>query len=428
MGDEVFSIRKIKGLEILDSRGNFTLRVCVSTEFVTDCGDAPSGASKGTLEAVELSEGSSPKRVSRAVEIVNNLISQALVGTDVRNQSRIDSTLRELDGTNNFSKIGGNVAIATSIAAAKAAAGALGMEYFEYLGGARRKRIPVPLLNFINGGLHGAGHLDVQEFLMIPIGFKTFREAIVESARVFHLLKKELASRFGKSSVMAGDEGGFSPPLSSTAEALDLLSKAVEEAGLTVGKEILLGLDVAGTNLFDARRGVYRLDKKELSAGELIDYYQNIASTYRIFYIEDPFHEEDFESFSSLQRRLVGTVVVGDDLYVTNIQRLSVGCKLKSTKGVIVKPNQIGTLSDAVDFATAASFCGNLRVISHRSGETEDFFIADLAIGLSSELIKTGAPSRGERTSKYNRILYLEEEYSLEYLGKRLLNLVSSGW
>lgn len=424
MSSEVFSIRGVKGLEVLDSRGNFTLRVCVSTDFVTDCGDAPSGASKGSMEAHELVDDSFPRRVSKAVELVNTLVAQSLVGVDVRSQWRVDALLRGLDGTPNFSKIGGNTAIATSIAVAKTAASALGMEYFEYIGGARRKRIPVPLLNFINGGLHGAGFLDIQEFLVIPLGFSSFRDALIESVKVFQLLKKELASRFGKSAVMAGDEGGFSPPVKSSVDALGLLSKVIESAGFTLGKEFFLGLDVAGSNLFDKRKALYRLDGREFTSGELMDYYRELASTYKLVYLEDPFHEGDFDSFSALQRMLSGTIVVGDDLYVTNQERLLIGCKSKSTRGVIVKPNQVGTLTDAIEFAEMALGCGNLRVVSHRSGDTEDPFIADLAVGVSSEFIKTGAPARGERTSKYNRLLYIEEEYSLEYAGRRVLTMI----
>ncbi len=424
MSSEVFLIRRVKGFEVLDSRGNFTLRVCVSTDFVTDCGDAPSGASKGSLEAYELVDGVFPKRVTKAVELVDTLIAQSLAGVDVRAQSRIDSLLREVDGTSNFSKIGGNTAIATSIAAAKTAASALGMEYFEYVGGARRKRLPVPLLNFINGGLHGAGFLDIQEFLVVPLGLSSFREALVESVKLFQLLKKELVARFGKSAVMAGDEGGFSPPVRFTVDALELLSKTIEQAGFTLGKEFFLGLDVAGSNLFDKQKALYRLDGKELSAGELMDYYRELVSTYKLVYLEDPFHEDDFESFSALQKSLSHTLVVGDDLYVTNLERLLIGCKSGSTRGVIVKPNQIGTLTDAIEFAERALSCGNLRVVSHRSGDTEDSFIADLAVGVSSEFIKTGAPARAERTSKYNRLLYIEEEYSLDYAGRKVLSMI----
>jgi enolase len=210
----------------------------------------------------------------------------------------------------------------------------------------------------------------------------------------------------------------------SSVDALGLLSKVIESAGFTLGKEFFLGLDVAGSNLFDKRKAIYRLDGREFTSGELMDYYRELASTYKLVYLEDPFHEGDFDSFSALQRMLSGTIVVGDDLYVTNQERLLIGCKSKSTRGVIVKPNQVGTLTDAIEFAEMALGCGNLRVVSHRSGDTEDPFIADLAVGVSSEFIKTGAPARGERTSKYNRLLYIEEEYSLEYAGRRVLTMI----
>lgn len=424
MENNVFSIREVKGFEILDSRGNFTIRVCISTELVTDCGDAPSGASKGSHEAVELIDSLFPKRVSKAVEVANTLLSQAMIGLDVRQQNKIDLLLKELDGSSSFSKIGGNTAIATSIAVAKTAASSLGLEYFEYIGGIRKKHIPVPLLNFINGGLHGTGTLDVQEFLVIPIGFRSFKEAMIESLKVFHSLRKELIDKYGKNAVMAGDEGGFAPPTKSTLETLELLSNVIEKTGFSLGEEFFLGLDVAASNLVDKTKSNYIIDSKKYSKEELEDFYSNLTSMYKLLYVEDPYEENDYESFSKLQKKLSKTLIVGDDLYVTNLYRLLHGCELSSTRGVIVKPNQVGTLTDAISFAERAKQCGNLRIISHRSGDTEDAFIADLAVGLSTEFIKTGAPARAERTSKYNRLFLIEELYSLEYIGKSVLNLI----
>jgi len=421
MQSRELEIIRVTGFEVLDSRGNFTIRVCVSTGIASECADAPSGASKGGAEARELHEGEAPKRVHRAVSLVNSLIAQALVGVDAREQAKIDSMLEELDGTEDFSKIGGNTAIATSVAVAKTAAKSLGLEPFQYIGGVKRPLLPAPLMNFINGGLHGAGYLDIQEFLIAPVGFASFKEALVEAVRVYHELKKTLISKFGKSSVMLGDEGGFSPPLRSSEEALEYLVRAVEATGHGVGGEFFLGIDAAASNLYDRRVNGYRLEGRVLSPSELIDYYVELAGKYKLIYIEDPFLESDYDSFASLQSSLGRTAVVGDDLYATRVSRLREGCKRKSTKGVIVKPNQVGTLTRALEFAHLAGECGNIRVVSHRSGDTEDSFIADLAVGVSAHFIKTGAPARGERTSKYNRLLYLESSYGLGFIGSGVL-------
>lgn len=418
---EAFEIRGVRGYEILDSRGRFTVRACVRTKIAIECADAPSGASKSTYEARELiDEGTRVKRVTKAVTTINTIIAQALVGMDVRRQRDIDEILKQLDGTENFSRIGGNAAIAVSIAVAKTAARGIGVEVFEYIGGLRSYTIPVPLFNLINGGLHGAGYLDIQEFLVVPLRFKSFKEALVAGAEIREALGRFLQSRYGRASLLLGDEGGFSPPIREHVEALDILAKRVEELGYTLGGEVYLGLDVAATNIYDSHEGVYKMSGRKYSREELIEAYVDLARMFKLLYIEDPFIEDDLEAFAQLQQKLPTAFISGDDVYATNTRRLRAGCEKRATRAAIVKPNQIGTLTDAIRFAEEARRCGNARVVSHRSGDTEDHFIADFAVGLSSEFVKAGAPSRGERTSKYNRLVQVEEEFGLGYAGTAL--------
>jgi enolase len=416
--DDLFSIRSTEGLEILDSRGNPTLRVIVTTAGgVSASGDAPAGVSKGSREAVEVRD---PDRlggmgVLRAVNNVKDYVNPALRGMDVRDQANIDGLLKELDITPNKSRIGGNVTIATSIAVAKAAAKASGMELFRYLGGVFNT-IPIPLLNVINGGLHGGNKLKVQEFILIPHGFNYFSDSLMAAVEIYKRLKQELISKYGKIYTGLGDEGGFSPPLEKVDDALGLLSKVIEELGYK-GK-VSLGIDPAATDFYDNSKGKYEVDGKFMTSGELIDYYISLASRYDLLYIEDPFQEDDLQSFSELNSKLTRTMVVGDDLYTTNVEYLRKGLSLKTTKGVIVKPNQVGTLTETFQFCREAMDGNNKLVVSHRSGETEDSFTADLAVALSAHYVKTGAPARGERTAKYNRLLEIEKTYHLEYRGK----------
>ncbi|AWR97743.1 phosphopyruvate hydratase [Acidianus sulfidivorans JP7] len=405
-----FAIRKVKAMEIIDSRGNRTIRTFVSTENgITSFGDAPAGASKGSREALELRDNKGS--VKPAVDAVNNYINTALSGLDVRRQKEIDQTMIKLDGTENKSKLGANAMISTSIAIAKTAALGLGMEIFNYLGGGRSHTLPVPLLNILNGGLHAGNSLKIQEFLIIPVKFDRFSEALFASLEVYKTLKNIISERFGKIYTALGDEGGVAPPLSKTEDALDLVYTAVKNSGYE--DKIFLGMDAAASDFYSD--GGYNIDDTKKSPDEMIDYYVKLANEYPIIYLEDPFNENDFERFSILQSKLKNTIVTGDDLYTTNVKYLKKGIEVKATRGVIVKPNQIGTLTETFQFFDLARENSIKTIISHRSGETEDSFIADLAVALNSDFIKTGAPARGERTSKYNRLLEIENNYCLEY-------------
>ena len=414
MNDE-FRIKRIRGYQILDSRGNRTLRVKVETYGgVVDFGDAPAGASKGTREAVELRDKDGG--VNEAVRIVNSVVNDALRDFSVLDQLAIDSTLIKLDGTPNKSRIGGNTTIATSIAVLKTASKSLGLEYFRYIGGPRVRYTPIPLLNILNGGLHAGNNLKIQEFIIIPKEFDSFSEALIAATQIYKTLKNLVAERYGKIFTALGDEGGVSPPLDKTRDALDLVYAAVKNAGYD--GQVYLGMDAAATDFYVD--GFYEIDGKKYTPDEMIDYYVSLANEYPILYLEDPFNENDFDRFSILQTKLKKTIVTGDDLYTTNVEYLKKGIEKKATTGTIVKPNQIGTLSETFDYIELAKKNSIKVVVSHRSGETEDSFVADLAVGVQSDFIKTGAPARGERTSKYNRIIEIEKDYGLEYYGKKL--------
>jgi enolase len=410
-----FRIRKVKGYQILDSRGNRTVRVRVETYGgISDFGDAPAGASKGTREAVELRDKDGG--VTEAVRIINSVINDSLHGFSVLDQLAIDQALIKLDGTPNKSRIGGNTTIATSIAVLKTASKSLGLEYFKYIGGPRVRYVPIPLLNILNGGLHAGNMLKIQEFIIIPKEFDTFSEALIASTSIYKRLKELITERYGKLYTALGDEGGVAPPLEKTRDALDLIYTAVKQTGYD--SQVYLGMDAASSDFF--KDGAYEIDGKKYSPDEMIDYYVSLANEYPILYLEDPFNENDFERFSILQSKLKKTIVTGDDLYTTNVEYLKKGIEKKSTIGTIVKPNQIGTLSETFDYIELAKKNSIKVIVSHRSGETEDSFIADLAVGVQSDFIKTGAPARGERTSKYNRIIEIERDYGLEYYGKKL--------
>jgi enolase len=413
---DAFRIKRIKGYQILDSRGNKTIRVKVETySGISDYGDAPAGASKGTREALELRDQDGG--VSRAVELVNTVINDSLRDFDVRRQLVIDQTLIKMDGTPNKSRIGGNTTIATSIAILKTASKVLGLEYFQYIGGPKVKYIPVPLLNILNGGLHAGNKLKIQEFIIIPKDFDTFSEALTAAAIVYKKLKDLIAERYGKIYTALGDEGGVSPPLEKTKDALDLVYTAIKNSGYE--DKIYMGIDAAASDFFINNH--YEIDSERKSPDEMIDYYVTLANEYPIVYIEDPFNENDFERFSILQSKLKKVIVTGDDLYTTNIDYLKKGIEIRATNGTIVKPNQIGTLSETFEYIEYAKKNSIKIIVSHRSGETEDSFVADLAVGVQSDFIKTGAPARGERTSKYNRLIEIENDYSLEYYGKKLV-------
>ncbi|AWR94953.1 phosphopyruvate hydratase [Acidianus brierleyi] len=409
---DIFEIKKVEGLEIIDSRGNFTVRSFVTTKGgVRDFGDAPAGASKGEREAVELRDKDGGVR--SAVRSINYYINYALAKLDVRDQDKIDRLMIELDGTDNKSRLGANSMISTSIAVAKTAAKAMGIEIFNYIGGFRSHKIPIPLLNILNGGMHAGNELKIQEFLIIPVGFSTFSDAIKASTSIYRTLKNLISEKFGKIYTSLGDEGGVSPPLSKTEEALDLVYTAIKNSGYD--NEILLGMDAASSDFYNSKLNVYEIDGTKKTPDEMIDFYKELCERYPILYLEDPFDENDFERFSRLQSKLSKVIITGDDLYTTNIKYLKKGIEMKSTTGVIVKLNQIGTVTETLDFFDLARENSIKTVISHRSGETEDNFIADLAVGLNSDFIKTGAPARGERTSKYNRLLEIEKEYEFKY-------------
>lgn len=412
-----FSIAKVQGYEIIDSRGNLTVRARVTLESgIRATGDAPSGASKGTREAVELRDKDGS--VKGAVDSIDYYISPALMGLDVREQGKIDRIMIELDGTENKSRLGANATIATSIAVAKTASISMGLEPFMYIGGARTHTLPVPLLNILNGGLHAGNMLKIQEFMIIPVKFDTLKEALIASTKIYKTLKSLVTERYGKIYTALGDEGGISPPLSVTEDALKLVHEAIKRSGME--GRVFMGMDAAASDFYNPEKGVYEIDNVTKSPDEMIEFYVDIASRYPLLYLEDPFEENDFSRYSELQSRIKNVIVTGDDLFTTNVRYLRKGIEMKSARGVIVKANQIGTLTETIQFFDLAKDNSIKTVVSHRSGETEDSFIADLAVGLNSDFIKTGAPSRGERTSKYNRLLEIENEFGLEYLGRRL--------
>ena len=426
-----FVITSVRGYEIIDSRGRPTIRTCVSTKSATGCADAPAGASKGIHEALELRDGEKRIRgygVRKSVFVVENIIAPAIIGMDVRQQEKIDNTIISLDGTKNKQKLGANSTISTSIAVSKAASYSIGLELFEYIGGKKIRYMPVPLLNVINGGAHAGNKLDFQEFMIVPINSDSFSDAIWMSIEVYMSLKELIAQKFGKTNTMLGDEGGFAPPIEDPREALNILERAITSSGYKLGLDFYLALDVAASHFYEPESKAYMLMGRKLTSMELADYYLELVEEYPIKSIEDPFHEEDFESFSYLKEKTKkkGVLIVGDDLYVTNINRLNIGIEKNATSAVIVKPNQIGTLTETISFHEKAIRTGMKTIMSHRSGDTEDNYIADLSVGLQSDFIKTGAPARGERTSKYNRLIMIEKslEGQVIYKGKYSYSII----
>jgi len=414
-------IKNIKSYEVLDSRGNPTLYTVVELEDgTTGSAFVPSGASKGKYEALELRDNDKRylgKGVKKAVENVNNIISKALIGVNAENQRKVDEILIQIDGTENKSKLGANAILSVSLATARAVSNYYKIPLFKYIGGIRSYILPIPLMNVINGGVHADNKLDIQEFMIVPVGAKTFREAIEISAETFYYLKSILKQKGYNTNV--GDEGGFAPNLNETREALDILMEAINKAGYS--NKIKLALDVASNELYE--NGKYRMDGKLLSKDELLKFYENLIKNYPIISIEDPFSEDDFEGWKMITKELSNKVqIVGDDLFTTNVKRIEIGIKENMANAVLIKLNQIGTLTETI-FAVELAFRNNYKcIISHRSGETEDNFISDLAIGLNTGQIKTGSLSRSDRTSKYNRILIIEEEYGGTYAGLLLNN------
>lgn len=408
-----FRISKIKARQILDSRGNPTLECDVWLE--KGCmgrAAVPSGASTGEYEAVELRDGKDEwmgKGVLRAVDNVNQVIGPRLEGMDVLQQVEVDHTMIELDGTENKKKLGANAILGVSLAVAKAAAASLKIPLYRYLGGCEARVLPVPMLNVLNGGKHADNNVDLQEFMIMPIGASSFREGLRWAAETFHQLKK-LIKQKGYSSAV-GDEGGFAPDLSCNREALELIKKAIELAGYQAGKDIALALDPAASSFYQDGRYVLLSERKELNSEEMIDFYQNLIEEFPVVSIEDGLAEDDWEGWKVLTQRLGDKLqLVGDDLFVTNTKRLIQGIKLGIANSILIKPNQIGTLTETIEAARIARENGYTAVISHRSGETEDTTIADLVVGLGTGQIKTGSCSRSDRVAKYNQLLRIEEE------------------
>ena len=413
-------ITDVYAREILDSRGNPTIEVEVlaGDEF---CGRAsvPSGASTGKYEALELrdkEERYGGLGVQQAADHVNARIAPEVIGMNVLDQAAVDQTMIRLDGTKNKSNLGANAMLGVSLATARAAAGALGLPLYSYLGGTNVKKLPVPMMNIMNGGRHADNTIDIQEFMIMPVGAGNFKNGLQRCAEVYHELKQLLKQL--EYSTAVGDEGGFAPDLHNADEVLRLMVKAVEKAGYQPGKEVAIALDVAASELYDKNFKKYVFDgeaKKKgykivRSAEELIDYYEEMIEKYPVVSIEDPLDEDDWEGWKQMTERLGNRIqLVGDDLFVTNIKRLSCGIKLEAANAILVKVNQIGTLSEALDAVEMAQKAGYKAVISHRSGESEDAFIADLAVATGAGQIKTGAPCRSDRNAKYNQLLRIHE-------------------
>jgi enolase len=408
-------IKDVIAREILDSRGNPTIEVdVILVEGVMGRAAVPSGASTGSREALELRDGD-PKRFSgkgvmKAVDHVERVIAPAIIGFEAVNQVFLDETMKALDGTWNKAKLGANATLAVSMAAARAAADSLGMPLYRYLGGANTKILPVPLMNVLNGGAHADNNVDVQEFMIAPLGFDTFSRALRAGVECYHALKAILKSR--KLSTALGDEGGFAPNLTSNEQALEVLVEAIKKAGYKPGKDVALALDVAASEFYEKGSYILEAEKKPKKSGdELIAIYERWCKAYPIVSIEDPMSEGDKAGWSSISKRLGGKVqLVGDDVFVTNSTILAEGIKNGIANSVLIKVNQIGTLTETFDCMQMAHRAGYSCVVSHRSGETEDTLIADLAVATNAGQIKTGAPARGERTAKYNQLLRIEEE------------------
>ena len=414
-------ITEVHAREILDSRGNPTVEVEVTAETettgrkTTARESVPSGASTGRFEAVELRDGDREYfglGTKKVVDHVNTKIREALLGMNVLDQALIDRRMVELDGTDNKGNLGANAILGVSLACAKTAAAALDMPLYRYIGGGNAKRLPVPMMNVINGGVHAKNSLDFQEFMILPISAKSYREALRMGAEVYHFLRQILNEEGYATAV--GDEGGFAPDLADAGEVFRYLGKAVEKAGYTVGKDVVYAMDAAASELYNEETGMYHFPGENgicRDAKEMIALYEDLAKRFPLVSIEDGLQEDDWKGWQSLTGRLGdGMQLVGDDLFVTNPKRIKCGIKLNAGNAVLIKVNQIGTLTEALDAIEMAQCAGYHTVISHRSGETEDAFIADLAVAVNAGQIKTGAPCRAERTAKYNRLLRIEEE------------------
>ncbi len=420
-------ILDIKARQILDSRGNPTVEVDVYLEDgAFGRAAVPSGASTGAYEAVEARDGDKKsyngKGVLKAVNAVNHEIFESLSGMDALDQRNIDLDLIELDGTENKSRLGANAILGVSLAVSRAAADSVELPLWQYLGGVNSHILPTPMMNILNGGAHANNGLDVQEFMIMPIGASCFSESLQMGVEVFHSLKSELTRKGLSTSV--GDEGGFAPAINSSKEALDFISKAIENAGLSLGKDIVFSLDAAASEFY--KDGKYHLlgEKKVLNSEQMINMWHELTSNYPIVSIEDPLNEDDWSGFNQLTTMIGNRVqIVGDDLFVTNAKRLKRGIEEKSANAILIKVNQIGTLTETLNAISLAQKSGFGAIISHRSGETEDYFIADLAVASNAGQIKTGSLSRSDRLAKYNQLLRIEEElgFSSQFAGKTIL-------
>ena len=418
---EFLAIEEVKALEILDSRGNPTVQVEVITEEGTNgVAMVPSGASTGSFEAVELRDGDKSrylgKGVSNAVDNVNNIIAKEIIGMNVFDQVALDKKLIEIDGTENKGKLGANATLGVSLAVAKAAANSLGMGLYRYIGGTNAKTLPIPMMNIMNGGKHADSTLSVQEFMIMPVGAPNFKECVRMCAEVYHNLKKVLKERGLATAV--GDEGGFAPNVKDEREALDTIVEAIEKAGYKPGEDICLALDLAATEMYDEAKKIgkdgyyyfWKIDELK-TVDEMIEFLKDLVRDYPIISIEDGLAEEDWDGWKKLTDEIGDKVqIVGDDLFVTNIKRLQKGIDLKTSNSILIKLNQIGTLTETLDAIELAKRNGYTAVVSHRSGETEDTTIADVAVATNAGQIKTGAPCRTDRVAKYNRLLNIEDE------------------
>ncbi len=417
---EFLKIEDVRAIEILDSRGNPTVQVEVLTEngYVGKA-SVPSGASTGSFEAVELRDGDKTryagKGVEKAVQNVNKKISKQIIGMNVFDQRAIDEEMIRLDDTPNKSNLGANAILGVSLAVAKAASETLGLELYRYIGGIYGTELPVPMMNILNGGKHSDNNISIQEFMIMPVGDITFSERLRRGVEIYHTLKSVLKEK--GYSVGVGDEGGFAPNLDNEEQALDVIIEAIKKAGYEPGKDIMLALDIASTEMFDEakkinKNGYYFWKTKQFKEkDEMIDYIVSLCEKYPIYSIEDGLAEEDWEGWKVLTEKLGNKVqLVGDDLFVTNPKRLRRGIEENVANAILIKPNQIGTLTETLDTIKLAKENGYKTIISHRSGETEDTTIADIAVGVNAGQIKTGAPCRTDRVSKYNRLLYIENE------------------
>ena len=420
MSDLNALIKKIHARWILDSRGNPTIEteIFVNVQDLFARAAVPSGASTGSYEALELRDNTAEfkdKGVKQAIQNVNEKIAPKLLNMNVFDQNSIDKTMLELDSTPNKANLGANAILSVSLAVAKVAALVKKIPLYQYLFelshtiSADKYIIPIPMANIINGGKHAGNNLAIQEFMILPINFETFHKAIQATSEIYHSLKELLKTKYGKTAINVGDEGGFAPNINTSQEAFEILLSAVENANYTPKTDIIFAIDAAANEFYT--NGIYQIDGKELKPGQLIDYYQNLVKSYPIGSIEDPFEENDFENTAELTD-IVGSnvMIVGDDLFVSQEKRLQMGIDNKAANSILLKVNQCGSLSEAISISKLASFRDYKVIVSHRSGETEDTFIADLAVGLNGGLIKTGASARSERTCKYNQLLRIEEE------------------